>query len=317
MNQTPEVIRVKRRRDEDSLQALLLEEKRSNKKGKYVFKLSKTVDFQSEEDTPLLQLSENDKDKVFILEQPKAAASEEPLPLEITEMLENYLKLNDKQPSSGTIKKPRRRYSNQPTVTELPSLDYVYDIYIREIVSEDEFVFDKGTVGYIRIVEDLGASVLEPEEVSDSQQLSDDEDSNDEDYYRNDYPEDEDDDRSILFGSDSENDEQNTDNSVLVLEQELEEIQDPMQPSEDYEPLFNTLAAEPNLLSSLNTTNYVDLDVEAEQDEYNEQEYYQRPQSDIESFERHQFSPTDEDDPIAIHRDRVMSKLQRMMNDLH
>ncbi|AAS51629.2 ADL291Wp [Eremothecium gossypii ATCC 10895] len=318
MDQAPEVIRVKRRRDEDSMQALLLEESRLNKKGKYVFKLARTVELQgSNEETPLLKLAASERN-VYVLEQQKQ--TQKCLPEEISEMLEEYLRLETKATASEH-KRPSKRRASQLPVAQLPSMEFVYDIYIRENLPEDEFVWDKNTVGYIRIVEDNGALVPEQDASADTQQLSDDEDSNEEDYYRNDYPEDEDDDRSILFGSDLEQ-EAPMANPLQSPVSEIAELITEAGSEDIYDPLFESLGAEPNLLSSLNSNNYVDLDVDAlssasDREDASNGRTFGTDNDDLHtdsSFERHNLFPGEEDDPMAIHRDKVLGKLQRILN---
>ncbi|AET38849.1 Iwr1p Ecym_3362 [Eremothecium cymbalariae DBVPG len=333
MKHAPEVLRVKRRRDEDSFQTLLLEEEeRSSKKGKYVFKLAKTVD-HVEGYTPLLKLAKEDENKVFVLEQHQeqqqaqalqkenegSGEVDEELPLEISEMLEECLKLSaeGRDVASGRLK-AGKRHSSQGYVTEMQSLEYVYDVYIREVLPEDdEFVLDEGTVGYIRIVEEQGELLPDEDELSDSQLLSDDEDSNEEHYYRNDYPDDEDDDRSILFGSESEYSEgqETRSYSIPCSEERLEDHPSlPEQDQKTFDPLFESLGGEANLLSSLNTTNYVDLDkLHGEHLDTDEDDDDMSKGSEA-SFKKYSFFPNEEDDPMATHRDKVFAKLQRMID---
>ena len=57
-------------------------------------------------------------------------------------------------------------------------------------------------IGFVKIIEHIDLVFMK--KVIPMKPVRDDEDSNDENYYQNDYPEDEDDDRSILFGSEGE-----------------------------------------------------------------------------------------------------------------
>ncbi|KAG0670567.1 hypothetical protein C6P45_002133 [Maudiozyma exigua] len=247
MTKTPEFIRVKRRREEGSVHALLIDEDKKIKRAKYVFKLQKTINENSyenekERDTPLLKLSKDDG-KHFVLEQHKRKRDEresdneiEPqldrqhdhtdkLPDDISQMVNSYLKLqSDKTETSTQRKKPsKKRYLN--SAVSLSNQDYVYDIYHLEVIPDSEMItYDTdNNVGFVKIVNKYIDLLPDDEEYSDSQIRSDDEDSNDENYYQNDYPEDEDDDRSVLFGDEGEEiaeeeDEQNKNQEVASLQ---------------------------------------------------------------------------------------------------
>lgn len=306
----PEYIRVKRRRDEDSIQALLLEEQRNAKKGKFVFKLARTVEANnSETDTPLLKLcNENDR-LVYVLEQEKEKVQndKDALPNSIMEMLDDYLKLKDNDPQETKKRKSSRKHSIPVNVALMPSADYVYDVYVRETIPEDEFVFDKNTVGYIRIVETSGDLIPEEDEDPEKTLLTDDEDSNEEDYYQNDYPEDEDDDRSILIGSEENSSEQE---NVVFLDEVDEQLigNESEDDNDEFETLFQNYGNTPNLLSSLNSHNYVDLDYDEDQADS------MSDNNNPEEFERHIFFASDETDETAINRDRIFGKLQKMID---
>lgn len=345
-----EYIRVKRRRDEDSVQALLLEEERNAKKGKFVFKLSKTVELETPDvNSPLLKLSNenNDKKMVYVLERERErqAASElqEELPDSIAEMLNDYLKIKEKDSPEHKKRKASRKHSKSYTAPILPPTDYVYDVYVKQTIPEDEeeFVFDKSTIGYIRIVEHNGDMIPEEEVDPEKTMLTDDEDSNEEDYYQNDYPEDEDDDRSIFIGSD----EDRTDSEDIVY---LDELNDELDQNynvdgeqanettndngDEFDALFQNYGESSNLLSSLNANNYVDLDYDDDDhaDSDNDNGKYDgdfvnlKPEADDDhdtgmdvddqTFKRNYFFPTDKDDEDAIHRDRIFGKLQKMID---
>lgn len=301
----PEYIRVKRRRDEDSVQALLLEEERNTKKGKFLFKLTETVEGDSfSADSPLLKLSSENNRSVYILERKRRHSFEETqeLPSKISEMLADYLKLNEEKPECQKKRKPSRKHSISNDIPQFPSVDYVYDVYVREAVQEDEFIFDQGTVGYIKIVEDNGSLIPEEDEEHKTTLMSDDEDSNEEDYYRNDYPEDEDDDRSIIIGSDEE------DSSLEEIVYLNSETNVKAEEDADFDALFHTFGEEKNLLSSLNANNYVDLDYDDNEEELKLDE------SENEVVSRNKFFPTDEEDEMAMHRDLIFHKLQKMID---
>ncbi|CEP61475.1 Iwr1p LALA0_S03e03686g [Lachancea lanzarotensis] len=319
ITEAPGVIRVKRKREDDSVQALLLQENGSAKRGKFVFRLAKTVeselDGQNEElDTPLLKLSDDGEARHFILEQRKRKREEQQLPAEISEMLNNYLSLAPKPSAElGTLKRPsQRKSSHLPKPETLPSLSYVYDIYYKEVVPEDEFVFDSSTVGYIKIVEDYGELLPEDDEDDKKSVFSDDQDSNEEAFYQNDYPEDEDDDRSVLFGSEAETGARSN-NESSDDELEADTIRDHMVAglgNEETDVLFERYSEAPHLLQ-VKTSNFLDLDdEESEHDDNDDNDDNDDYDAD---FKRHNFFPTDSDDPMAIHRDKIFGKLENMI----
>ena len=351
MNDTPEFIRVKRRRDEDSVQALIFDENQKRKKARYVFKLTRTVNqdvYANKESTttPLLKLSEEADNKHFVLEQhnrhgdsnniedinsrniESCEDSSESLPDEIAQMVNDYLKIQkDSGEKPSRPKKPSKKHFSSE-VAVLPSLDYVYDIYHLETIPEDEFdKYSTNDIGFIKIVnKDLD---LIPESDGDSNfQLSDDEDSNDENYYQNDYPEDEDDDRSILFGSEVE-DEESIDNLQWSKLPEEPHTSDETNNENftSYSELFNRLEGSSNILNSLKNANVIDLDTatyndydayENDDEEMNHTENYQETWDDHyedEEYERNEFFPTDKDDPLAQYRDKIFGRLQKMINE--
>ncbi|KAI8397088.1 Transcription factor Iwr1 [Nakaseomyces glabratus] len=354
MGKRPEFIRLKRRRDEGSVATLLLEENAKKKKARYVFKLSKTVVStdqlnKDETTTPLLKVAEDHRH--FVLEQPRKRHREgevdadtdkhsdesksrlenqEELPPEITEMVNKYLTLNKDSENSRKKRKPSRKHFRGAAaeVKSLPSQDYVYDVYHLEQVPEDEYnKYEGSKVGFIKIIDVYGD--LLPDELTDSDEqfLSDEEDSNDENYYRNDYPEDEDDDRSILFGSEGE--EMAELETEFLANHDVDEFERPemtdsadvIQPREDYDPkiatyddVFSKLQGSSNILRSINDANFIDLDRDFEEEEGSDGEFmYNEEQEDKDEFPRNEFFPTDKDDPVAIHRDRIFHRLQKMI----
>ncbi|CCH59770.1 hypothetical protein TBLA_0B09530 [Henningerozyma blattae CBS 6284] len=393
---TPAFIRVKRRRNEDSVNTLLVDDENSEtdienerkiKRGRFVFKLTKTVEsdaYQSSREnssTPLLKLSDA-QNKQFILEQQKkrrreSDAEEElatlkkntenstvqsdshckDLPLEISNMVNDYLKLNKQKEEdiNGTIEKRKRSKKHfkgsAAKVASLPSLDYVYDIYKLEPVNETTDISSlKGSVGSVRIVKVDTDLIHDEIDNSEAELRSDDEDSNEENYYRNDYPEDEDDDRSILLGSEGE-ELAATETDKCAKQYELENMYLKEKSKDDnshkdlnvaytnstneYSKLFRRLEGSDDILETLKNHNHniVDLDArDADYAEYNEDDYYEEDQwlqdedtnmensqdetgrEDDETFERHQFFQTDKEDPMAVHRDKIFGRLQKMID---
>lgn len=110
-------------------------------------------------------------------------------------MVNQYLKLETND--TKKIKRPRRLNEKSALANE-----FVYDVYYREASSGP--VIDTN-VGVIRFEqEDLDLLHQEDDELSDYGLRSDDEDSNAEDFYRNDYPDNEDDDKGIVIGNEDE-----------------------------------------------------------------------------------------------------------------
>ncbi|CDO94601.1 unnamed protein product [Kluyveromyces dobzhanskii CBS 2104] len=347
-----EYIRVKRRRDEDSVQALLLEEERNAKKGKFVFKLSKTVELEAPDNSsPLLKLSSsnNDKKMIYVLERERERRAElkeqEELPDSISEMLNDYLKIKENDTQEHKKRKASRKHSHSLITPILPSADYVYDVYVKQVIpeDEDEFVFDKNTVGYIRIVEHSGDMIPEEEIDPERTMLTDDEDSNEEDYYQNDYPEDEDDDRSIFIGSDENRSDSE---EVVYLDEVGNELNDDSNLNGDnqmgidasrddedaFDALFQTYGNSSNLLSSLNANNFVDLDydddvnganaalddddsLDNDTDHVPNLHYKMEVEGGEQTTRRNYFFPEDEEDETAMHRDRIFGKLQDMIDE--
>lgn len=384
MNQAPEFIRVKRRRDEDAIDALLFEEEQLKKKrSKFVFKLTKTVNQgvytnEKEKFSPLLKLSDADQThRHFVLEQSGTDISEKveiddssndpskkdklflssaspttgpsqnnaeleedkgQLPADIAKMVDDYLKLNESSNTTETArrqKKPSRKHF-ATNIAKLPSLDYVYDIYHLEKIPENEEVsYSNQNIGFIKVLK-KDMDLVPDEDTDNEKQLSDDEDSNDENYYQNDYPEDEDDDRSILFGSENDefalNDVDDLQWSRLpeVSEKELNDHSrfdpDLNVGNDEYDQLFNKLEGEVDIINTLKNANIINLDptgLEADEadeaddlDEMYDDDHYEgyseKPQTE---YERHQFFESDIDNPLAQYRDRIFGELENMIND--
>lgn len=369
MTKAPEFIRVKRRREEGSVHALLIDQNKRVKRGKYIFKLRKTVNENSYEDdreanTPLLKL-EQEQGHHFVLEQHKRKRDDDSddeirpqtngktdhsdnMPLEISQMVNNYLKLqstkSDEEINASQRKKPsKKRYLNQTVIA--PIQDYVYDIYRLEEVPEEEFsTYDTDdNVGFVKIVNKYVDLLPDDEEYTDNEMRSDDEDSNEENYYQNDYPEDEDDDRSVLFGSEGENiaeDESNTARhqqstelqSWGVIPSNVEKWNEDksgnnmMEDNADYNELFEQLKDSENVLYDITNNHAVDMDMDNTRKAYYDDEdnleindQLVNPSTDNDNedyeYERNSFFPSDQDNPLAQHRDRIFGELQRKINE--
>ncbi|CAI4057451.1 hypothetical protein SKDZ_04G1280 [Saccharomyces kudriavzevii ZP591] len=342
----PEFIRVKRRRDEDSVQALLIDEGKRVKKQRFIFKLSKTVSpesYQSEQEssTPLLKLAHEDH-RHFVLEQRRKRRrdsdydktqegfigdsniiEDEGLPPEINQMVNDYLKLNMGVQKTEKKKPSRKYFSGKVTeIASLPSLDYVFDIYHLEKIREEEVAKynDEKNIGFVKIIEYIDLAL--DEESDPNEARSDDEDSNDENYYQNDYPDDEDDDRSILLGSEGEEIALSEEEIVLGVNKSRfsswndNKILGPngyQDVEEEYGDLFDRLGGNNNVLKSINSSNFIDLDGQENETERSGNEDDLDVALDTE-YPRNEFFLTDADNPLAKHRDKIFHQLQEKID---
>lgn len=275
------------------------------------------------------------------LEEGKNEAKDDELPPEINQMIEQYLTLTKKEKTGDNTrrKKPSKKHftGESAKIATLPSLDYVYDIYHLESVPEDEMTrYEQQNVGFVKIVNKDMDLLPDEEEDSNNEIRSDDEDSNEENYYQNDYPEDEDDDRSVLFGSEGEeiaeeedekNNKQPWNYDKILRADEGDNAND----NDEYTELFNKLDGSGNILKSINKNNFVDLDKptdateatdsDAEEEDidvdFNELDHDNSLMTDYgeDIYPRNNFFPTDEDDPLAQHRDRIFGQLQKKIDE--
>ena len=68
--------------------------------------------------------------------------------------------------------------------------------------------------------------------------------------------------------------------------------------------LFNRLGGKSDVLKSINSSNFIDLDGQEGEIEISDNEDDSDEGDDIE-YPRNEFFPTDVDDPLAHHRDRI------------
>lgn len=251
----PQILRVKRKRAEEPLDALLVDKAPSRKRSHqadpgYVYKLAKTEEKLIQSTDPNSYLLNNNDGykkgkKTFSIpktEEDTGKNESDKVDPELLEMVSEYLNEDNKK-------------SPKESKEEIGS-DYVYDVYYRE---ENGRGSESGNIGYVQFSEDELDEEEDNEKNSDEFNETDDEDSNSEDYYLNDYPEDEDgedEEGSEELGLDSVSDEELGSNGGLGNDGEL---------------------------------------------------------SDSGGFERHTFFRSDREDPIAIHRDKIFGRLQRMI----
>ncbi|CDK26088.1 unnamed protein product [Kuraishia capsulata CBS 1993] len=195
--QPPNVLRVKRKRTEDPLQALVLESNRlkRSRSDQYIFKLLRTDENANEED-PVLKPT--DEKNYFEIPKPEVQLEDEQVSKvanrpEVSDLLQDYLKNND-----VPTKAPRRRRSSSAQraglhieksfQSEAGNSEYVYDVYFRDKAVAERLEKDK--IGYIKFDDEY--DLLGEFEQNSDNAISDDEDSNAEDFYKNDYPDDDD-----------------------------------------------------------------------------------------------------------------------------
>lgn len=343
-HEPPKILRIKRKRGQDPLQALILEDKQSAKRSKpsspasstvldnntnFYFKLTRTDESTaineeaivqsilaeatgngdtSKKDNDNLKVNQNDRKRKFII--PKRQTQEDTyIPHELSDMLSSLLTDN------RTVQNPKRKRRNRSVANSSPhadtedepeieaedpmdseTSDYVYDVY--QLSSTEPLTsanHPQSQIGYIRFFDDDNDLYQSDDENEKTNRLfSDDEDSNAESFYQNDYPSDED------AGAYSDTfTEEGVDIIQLQSDDEVEgyehiDTQNVEMQEEDFEDLYNELyngSEEVNFLPD---------------DQY---------QSNDEEFERNQFFENDKDDELAIHRDRIFGKLQKMINE--
>lgn len=383
MNKTkepPQILRVKRKRTDDPLQALVMEtSRRQIKRPRYVFRLKRTEENDINDSTtvltassntqnnkPIFNIPSNKKENINIInndnnnnnnnynsnnnlttklsKNDKTSMQENNLesynkseegPIELNpqllEMLNDYLKDNDETVINNHVKPPKRR---QSSITQdinnsnniLPKFDkdevfksynnnaidedndYVYDVYYRDKSISEQWEHEH--IGYIKFDDEDFDKIDEKD--NDISMNTDDEDSNDENFYRNDYPEDEDggyEDESELesMGLDEPSDDQDDEFMILndrrrfsrseFLQSEgVKKLRD-----EDFEKLSDEIDEKPSLWGRTNEG----IDYDQEENETD---------GEI-NFQRYNFFKSDKDDPTAIHRDRIFGKLQKMIEE--
>lgn len=287
MTGPPTVLRIKRKRAQDPLQALILEShlaKRSKplspassrpespqlERKSWFFELSRTdanALFDADSLTSVLSESANSaKGREFVI--PKQREEPEEVNHELTDMVNAFLQ----QDQPKVERKKRSRAAVKGTEDE-----YVYDVYqLSTLEPLTNHNFPQSQIGYIRFFDDADYDLMQSDDEVKSDVASDDEDSNAESFYQNDYPEDED------AGALSE---------TYESEDELEETMAKL--NIDHEAEFD------NLYSDF-------FDGDGEQ---------QRELLDSEGYERQRFFAADDNDDLAKYRDRIFGQLQTMIKE--
>lgn len=342
LREPPQVLRIKRRREEDPLQALVFEEsKRRLKRPRFVFKLQRTEEHDIQDSTTVLQSQKRVASERPVFNLPSADYEDKKglqnKPLEdgppelnpdLLDMLNDYLKNNDETKPTGAVKPPKRRQSsvsqNSGDGSVRPHFDipktadsnsnaviieddelngdgeYVYDVYYRDKAVGDQLEMEN--IGYIRFDDDEMDMIDE-----DDRPASDDEDSNDENFYRNDYPEDEDggyDSEAISLGLDEPSDDQDDEFDILTNRRRFSRL--------DFERNEGVVG--------FGRVDQLEADVLERRIEVRDEEDDQMDIDDVTETspnqgKRHNFFPNEENDPIAMHRDRIFNNLQDMIDN--
>lgn len=221
----PRVLRTKRKRGDDPLEALIIEDSNSSKRPKlenkdipveFYYKLSRTDEMTEERDASIVksilseieqELENNDGDdslstrkRKFFLSKKKKTLEDLTIPYELTDMLTKYLSVNSAADtrynigtSRGKVDKGGSRKVDATSESDVTS-DYVFDVYYLSKENNDTiYPHDYSRIGYVSYFdEEETFNISENEKDSNGNLFSDDEDSNAESFYQNDYPSDED-----------------------------------------------------------------------------------------------------------------------------
>ncbi|EGW30175.1 uncharacterized protein SPAPADRAFT_144096 [Spathaspora passalidarum NRRL Y-27907] len=323
--QPPQILRIKRKRHQDPLQALILEDKRLAKRSKpstpvgsptsspkiaprksqehlnYVFKLTRTDDTVNIQDesivNSILAESESVNTEVdarnFVI--PKHQIEEDVvIPNELSDMVNSVLTFD--KPTTQRKKRGHKGVQEEPAEVhpeaqepehdaEADDSQYVYDVYQLSMAEPlTSANHPQSLIGYIRFFDDdeNDENILMNDEDNDSVKpdLTDDEDSNTESFYQNDYPSDED------AGAFSDVYDENEDEGYVP--QEGVGLRDDEYFDYDEVDFHNVID---------------DGDDEEDDDE------------DTSGFKRNTFFKGDQDDPMAIYRDKIFGKLERMIDE--
>lgn len=349
----PEVVRIKRKRTQDSLEALILESSKGKKRHRtnlHVFKLQRTEDQIPLHSSslncvengflPLLQELDDSGTNFMI---PRKRTQEEQLPEHFTEMLDNVLDFGSMTPptvgsSSYTaqpLKRRKRKHtntisngssstkeSNSTESTSTAELDYVYDVYYRDRSIHEYNEQTSSKIGFLKFEQDLEGLINDDDDSDTSGHVhSDDEDSNAEDFYKNDYPESDAEDEDYDRVDSDENYADDAEYTDIMKARDADEQYDDEQEQEQeqwggdefddlYDRFYDNEGNGPS--DFLNEKILAELETDDDDEEGEGEEGEEDKQ---EEFTRNTFFKSDEHDPMAIHRDRIFGKLERMINE--
>mmetsp|Transcript_9166 Transcript_9166/g.11453 ORF Transcript_9166/g.11453 Transcript_9166/m.11453 type:complete len:360 (-) Transcript_9166:642-1721(-) len=355
-HEPPQILRIKRKRGQDPLQALILEDNNAAKRSKpsspasstiidknknFYFTLTRTDESGAINEEAVIEsiLSEapslggagsssldkeivnkvgnssGNRKRKFII--PKKQTEEDTyIPNELADMVSSLLTSKDNV-NSPQRKRRNRKGNSSGNLEESPALseiqtesktnvldteeksDYVYDVY--QLSSTEPMTtanHPQSQIGYIRFFDEENDLYQSDEEHDKTNNMfSDDEDSNAESFYQNDYPSDED------AGAYSDT---YTEEEIEIIQhqdgrdgQEIEGyeyISSEAKQEESFEDLYDDFYDGDNDIDFLADDQYQNID--------NDQE-----------FERNHFFENEEEDELAIHRDIIFGKLQKMINE--
>lgn len=358
-NGPPAVLRIKRKRGQDPLQALIFEDKQSSKRSKpssptssgpvtpnesikeqsptpsnFYFQLSRTDDSSKFKDDDLMLNSvlseaaskEDDSRRNFVI--PKQQTEEDVyIPHELSDMVQDFM--IDKE--EAVLPRKKRGVNNEPsekskvealqspkpteiagdtegqsTVHVIEPDEYVYDVY--QLSTTTSYNHPKSQIGYIKFFDEEDEQFNGSEPSEDRPLFSDNEDSNAEDYYQNDYPEDEDADiRSDIYDDNYKDDE---------LEVEPDQVNELY----EYTEKNNLNLLPDDGYNSDDDADYVfnggdddDDHDDDDDDDYDDDDYDDGNFSENE-YTRHNFFDGESDDELAQHRDKIFSRLQNIID---
>jgi hypothetical protein len=261
------------------------------------FTLARTDDVVNESTVIDSILLDNDssissrKRKFVIPNQQK----DEPVTEELNDMVKSFLDSDNfgNEESIMTRKKRSRISSIRPP--EQPD-EFVYDVYYISPTPLTSKNHPQSQIGYIKFFSDDNELYQSDEEDGPkSQAVSDHEDSNAEDFYQNDYPSDED------AGS----------NSDLASYHNQDQ-------NDDITNLMNDLAIKEDDLDVLQQFDFGEYEDQYQDIDFLQDDVYydgNASSNDDGSFKRNKFFESDEHDQLAIHRDRIFGKLEKMLQD--
>lgn len=315
----PQVLRIKRKRGQDPLQALILEDKQGAKRSKpsspissgtrtpvneeklnFYFKLTRTDDTTIGHDEQLLAtiLSETNQTESRNFVIPKKQSEEDiVVPHELSDMVNDFM-LNNSETASSRKKRHGSTISSSPTTAPIDDDEYVYDVYQLSTTTDENH--PKSQIGYIKFFEDDEEEFNGSEPSVDKLAFSDNEDSNAEDYYQNDYPEDEDADIQ---------DDIHDGYEETGLELEADQLQDLY----DY-MLQNDVKLVDNY-DSADDADYVFNEDDEDEEDSDEYAYDSYDDDNGQEFQRQHFFDNESDDELATHRDKIFGKLQKMIDE--
>lgn len=304
MPKPPQILRIKRKRGQDPLQALILGSKRvklSQDQKSWYFQLDRTV-HPSQADSDLgsvLHESASDEGRHFVI--PKRQLEEDAvIPNELADMVQSFLSVNN-DPAPKKRKRrglTRDKDAGPQTATRLEPTDiseflgdYVFDVYtLSEPLTSHNF--PQSEIGYIKFFDDKAYDLMNSDDDSGSA-YSDNEDSNAESFYQNDYPEDED------AGALSETYDESEDDAIgPVILESAEDFEGNayLRGHEQAEGQFDDLYDDFFDPDGSQTVDFLN-------DDYTE------------DYDRNSFFAGDEHDQLAQHRDRIFGRLQKMIDE--